>query len=1105
MAANTVESTVKVNITADADNVKQVVDEIKSELNSIGKVSVDPLSGITDSAEITKESFQGMFDELSNSKNVFVDLEGEAGFLIDEFGNYAGELYTIADALKNLEENGSVFKNIDDDINDTINKTYTFADAIKNLEENGSVFKDTGETSSATNEIDSLTKANEKASDSQSKFAENSDLVKKALKEIVTTGHLSEATLEKLITTLGADSVAILALAAAVVALKKVWNECSKAVDEFNDTALKFGEGAITGIADAFEGAVTGGVDLFIDAIGELIDVCEKSFDTLQQFAEYGTEVEDAYFKMAQTLGSNATSSINDFVNQYSELYGLDATGLISSMSGIVSSVKNLSSNSEELATATSSLTTVANNLSIFAGSFEDAANDIGNAIRQGNVSRSSSLYSVLTKDQIAELKALDTELERYNYIIEHSADIMNVYNQYLETDSGKVALLQQQYSRLTGNIGQLALKLYGTVAPVLTKLLELINTVLEQFMKLFNIDYSDTGDIEGFSSALGDVADSLSNTGDAAEEATRQTASFDDVIQISDSSTDSLSGMDTSAVSSALDGILDMEDKARTEWDDLIDKIKEDIDNEDWGALGTDITDFFADKLSSIDWNKINKNFEKAGKGIASFINSVSANRKFWAVLGTTIGNSFNAINTGIYNFLKNFDGKTFGLSIGNLFKSMFDNIDTDLAGDTLYEALNSITDIIDGWLVEGGLESAFNAITETLQRLFKDIADSGKAGDYAQTLYNFVKNIWDSLYTSIVTLLNDDNVRSSFKGFVSTIFQNLAADSGDFADDIINLVVSILSFIGETLINEENINNMITAISNFISGIADRKDDIVAALKPIVTALSNGLKELIESGDIEKAFNTIYDVLKESDVFDLIAEFVRLQIKLKWEALLLNIKEKLSTFGNFLWENIGGALKQVFTLITALLTAYFVETEYTAATFWSGLIKKVKGWFTGLGENLGTWIDGLWTKISSGLKSIWTKFKTWWNDNIASISFDVDIPDWIPGVGGKEWSIGIPKLATGGIATKSTIANIGEAGKEAILPLENNTGWMDTLATKIASKIQSPNTSGTGSVTIDMSKLTKAVYTRSELYDLGEVVAKSLNVYGYNVTLVK
>ena len=45
----------------------------------------------------------------------------------------------------------------------------------------------------------------------------------------------------------------------------------------------------------------------------------------------------------------------------------------------------------------------------------------------------------------------------------------------------------------------------------------------------------------------------------------------------------------------------------------------------------------------------------------------------------------------------------------------------------------------------------------------------------------------------------------------------------------------------------------------------------------------------------------------------------------------------------------------------------------------------------------------------------------------------------------------ISIPQLATGGIATSPTTALIGEAGKEAVLPLENNTEWMNTLAERI------------------------------------------------------
>ena len=46
------------------------------------------------------------------------------------------------------------------------------------------------------------------------------------------------------------------------------------------------------------------------------------------------------------------------------------------------------------------------------------------------------------------------------------------------------------------------------------------------------------------------------------------------------------------------------------------------------------------------------------------------------------------------------------------------------------------------------------------------------------------------------------------------------------------------------------------------------------------------------------------------------------------------------------------------------------------------------------------------------------------------------------------------IPGYAMGGIVDKPTFAMIGEAGKEAVMPLERNTGWIDELATRIASK---------------------------------------------------
>lgn len=47
------------------------------------------------------------------------------------------------------------------------------------------------------------------------------------------------------------------------------------------------------------------------------------------------------------------------------------------------------------------------------------------------------------------------------------------------------------------------------------------------------------------------------------------------------------------------------------------------------------------------------------------------------------------------------------------------------------------------------------------------------------------------------------------------------------------------------------------------------------------------------------------------------------------------------------------------------------------------------------------------------------------------------------------------IPAMATGGVVNKPTVAMVGEAGAEAVMPLENNTGWMNRVAALISNRI--------------------------------------------------
>ena len=75
---------------------------------------------------------------------------------------------------------------------------------------------------------------------------------------------------------------------------------------------------------------------------------------------------------------------------------------------------------------------------------------------------------------------------------------------------------------------------------------------------------------------------------------------------------------------------------------------------------------------------------------------------------------------------------------------------------------------------------------------------------------------------------------------------------------------------------------------------------------------------------------------------------------------------------------------------------------------------------------------------------------------------SVHISVPDWIPGVGGKDIGLNIPQVpafASGGIVTKPTLAMVGEGNEsEAIFPLSKLEEFLNNYGTN-----DSANDSGT------------------------------------------
>ena len=130
-----------------------------------------------------------------------------------------------------------------------------------------------------------------------------------------------------------------------------------------------------------------------------------------------------------------------------------------------------------------------------------------------------------------------------------------------------------------------------------------------------------------------------------------------------------------------------------------------------------------------------------------------------------------------------------------------------------------------------------------------------------------------------------------------------------------------------------------------------------------------------------------------------------------------------------------IGIVVVAIAALVAALVLAYKKSETFRQAV--DTMFSFIKTAITGSVE----FIKGYLNTVMGFYKSIFNGIASLWNNTIGKLSFT--IPSWVPGLGGKGFSVPqIPMLADGGIVTGPTLAMIGEQGPEAVVPLDRGMG---------------------------------------------------------------
>ena len=261
--------------------------------------------------------------------------------------------------------------------------------------------------------------------------------------------------------------------------------------------------------------------------------------------------------------------------------------------------------------------------------------------------------------------------------------------------------------------------------------------------------------------------------------------------------------------------------------------------------------------------------------------------------------------------------------------------------------------------------------------------------------------------------------------------------------------------------------LKNLFTKIGNFI------KENWQALLLFLVNPLAGIFKILYDNCDGFREFidNTVQKI---KDFFVNLWKAISEGAVKAWNAVVNAFK----VAGTWMYEKVIKPVGDFFVNMWSGLTSGAVKAWEGVKTAFSKVGSFFKDTFSKAWQGVKN-VFSTGGKIFDGIKDgIVSAFKTVVNAIIKGINKVVALPFKglngildtlsaieIAGIEPFSWLTWrapipeIPLLAKGGIVDSATLAMIGERGKEAVIPLENNTGWMDTLADRLAERQAAPS----------------------------------------------
>lgn len=372
-------------------------------------------------------------------------------------------------------------------------------------------------------------------------------------------------------------------------------------------------------------------------------------------------------------------------------------------------------------------------------------------------------------------------------------------------------------------------------------------------------------------------------------------------------------------------------------------------------------------------------------------------------------------------------------------------------------------------------GVLSTVEPIFESIKKLFKNTFEG-----LNQTYDEHVKPFLDSFtegFSSIFGTLID-----SWNNDVQPVLDSIGQSFSDMFDN------HIQPFVDNFLYAFGQVVDLLKVV--WEEGLLPLFDWIAANILPVLVPIFQTLAEWFV-----QAWNVVFDVL--GAVLKILGGIIEYLVGVftgDWEKtwngtvqFFKGIWELASSIFMFVWNAILSFLKGVWNTIVAILQAGWdaivrifrvlgkwfgdrwkdVENTFSNVGRWFGqkfseawngitnAFSNVAGFFRGIYDNIVSWFSNIGGAVATAvsgafryaMNGVFATIENAVNGFIGMINGVIGLINNIPGVSlGSIGYVNLPRLARGGIVDSPTVAMIGEAGKEVVMPLEN-TGFLQTM----------------------------------------------------------